>query len=583
MLLAVSLIFFLALNCLIVVAWYVALVPADLSPLDRAIGAILSALAQIAFTLIFFGLIGRLSFWYVVIFNVLVSFLLLSRYRFFWPRLTADMRSWLAVWRQSRVIRLALVIAGLFVLWQAVVAFQSDEVGFDAVVYHLPWAATVLQERAIGFFSTPVPWVNLYPKNGELWSLWYLLIVRDGRLVDFSQIFFWVLAGLALGSLSRKFKLSRVGSIIAVVSFLTVPLVATELRSNYIDLGVAALVIAAVNFLAVKNFGRQHWLLLAATLGLLLGFKSTAILWVAILCAAAWLWHRRSLGAVWLPALALILALGGFWYARNWLIFGSPIYPAKITFGPLTIIPGALSLSQILVPQNIDAYWQQSYGLQLWWNLTHHGLFLFDVNHGGFGRLWLPILLPLTLFFVWRLITGRNYRRLAVIALLILLAVVTPANFWLRYILWLPAVSGLALGWLSDRRFYGRQLAVLAVILIAWFNITLETPITKPVYWSEVYHEDLGPLAPYQTAGSVLAYDSRWFKVWPLWNRRLSNEVIYLPWGDDWLVEVGQARVGAIIGRSDSDEWNSLQHQKNFGLKHQEESYGLWVTSTTTP
>ena len=44
---------------------------------------------------------------------------------------------------------------------------------------------------------------------------------------------------------------------------------------------------------------------------------------------------------------ALGLLLGGYWYLRNWLVTGNPLYPVQVDLGAWTLFPGAFGSEQI--------------------------------------------------------------------------------------------------------------------------------------------------------------------------------------------------------------------------------------------
>jgi len=93
---------------------------------------------------------------------------------------------------------------------------------------------------------------------------------------------------------------------------------------------------------------RADLMVFAAAIGLAAGSKyagAALALPFAAVGAIALVRRRRAIGArdVWL-ALAIVLASGGFWYARNILVTGNPLYPVAVPGLPLPALYGGAEM-----------------------------------------------------------------------------------------------------------------------------------------------------------------------------------------------------------------------------------------------
>src|SRR5262249_17832092 len=95
-----------------------------------------------------------------------------------------------------------------------------------------------------------------------------------------------------------------------------------------------------LGIVAVDSNERRDWMLWGVSTGLFLGTKYLALVYLPVLLAVPVLRGVRG-RALWaLPGIVLF-ALP--WYLRNWIVAGSPIYPATLEVAGFTIGRGAYS------------------------------------------------------------------------------------------------------------------------------------------------------------------------------------------------------------------------------------------------
>jgi len=211
---------------------------------------------------------------------------------------------------------------------------------YDTLSYHLHVPASWMHERRIGIvpavFGDPAP--AYAPANLELWFLFLMAPLRSDALAGVGQLPLAALAAAAIVAVHRE---GGAGSLAVglggALAFLLIPEVWGQMPTAMSDLGLAAFLLAALPFvvrLATAPAPRRADLITAAAaIGLAIGTKyaaATLALPFAAVAAGAWL-RRRPLD---LPgaalAAAVLVATGGFWYARNAIVTGNPFYPVAV-------------------------------------------------------------------------------------------------------------------------------------------------------------------------------------------------------------------------------------------------------------
>jgi Dolichyl-phosphate-mannose-protein mannosyltransferase len=206
---------------------------------------------------------------------------------------------------------------------------------YDALSYHLHAPVTWYHDRRLSIvpavFGDPAP--AYAPSNLELWFLFLLAPLRSDYLASSGQLPFAALAVLAVAATVREAGGRRSAALGAGLAFLLVPEIWQQAPTAMTDLGMAALLLASLPF--ALRLGRApnagDGLACAAALGLALGSKYVglvlAVPFVGLAALAAR--HGRPRLRDMAGAGAVLLAGGGFWYLRNAIVTGNPIYPVS--------------------------------------------------------------------------------------------------------------------------------------------------------------------------------------------------------------------------------------------------------------
>jgi Dolichyl-phosphate-mannose-protein mannosyltransferase len=356
----------------------------------------------------------------------------------------------------------ALAVAALG--WQLVVSLVLPPFAYDALSYHLTTVASWIRDESVD--PTPLSvCCAYYPANAELVFTWPVLFLETDAIVDSVQVGFAVLGALATGGIARSAGLSRAGAAAAGALFAVTPAVLTQAPTNYADVMVAACVVAALHSLTrFAVTGVPERLVVAGlAAGIVLGIKGTGILWAAALVLVALVLVARAGRSGRLPrrgaALAVAaflvpcLALGSYWYARNWIEVGNPVYPFRVEVAGSTVFDGPFEVDDVLTQP--DPARQESRPVQVLrsWaadvDFWRQGSYEYEQRQGGLGPLWPWLGLPLLLLAALLLLRRRSAALIA-FAAVVAVFVVQPYAWWARFTIPLMAVGAVGIATSAD-------------------------------------------------------------------------------------------------------------------------------------
>jgi len=240
--------------------------------------------------------------------------------------------------------------------WVAIVAFvigmglsNSPFTAYDAVSYHLFFPARWLQAHRLAIIPTPFSdEAQAYqPANGELWFLWLMLPLHSDALARIGQVPFYVLGAIVSNLLALRCGASRAHAAYAPTFFLIAPPIVEQAVGANVDLIAAVMFVSALwlSLVAIDSDRRRDWVLWGVASGLFVGTKYLAVVYLPVLIGVTLLRGIR-LRALWgIPG---IVALSLPWYLRNWIVAGSPLYPATFTIAGVTIGRGAYTHAAML-------------------------------------------------------------------------------------------------------------------------------------------------------------------------------------------------------------------------------------------
>jgi len=205
-------------------------------------------------------------------------------------------------------------------------------VGFDALAYHLPLVASWFHS---GSLKTGYGAQFHYPENMNLLVRWTLASGSDKGifLIPFLSA---LLCVYMLYKISRALGFSReVATVSACCGAVCPPFIHLATTAYSDTFGILCLTLGIYFLLEWNNSKVTHWafpLSLGLALGMAAGTKFSMLPpAVVIFCASAVVVFQkgdRVKSVAWLAASAFLG--GGYWYLRNLVAFGNPVYPVSV-------------------------------------------------------------------------------------------------------------------------------------------------------------------------------------------------------------------------------------------------------------
>ncbi len=535
--------------------------------------------------------------------------------------------------------KVLLCISGLFVLslcWIVFLGYLFPSYSWDALYYHLPMVGQILQSGAIQDNPTPSfiqQYINIFSKNINLIFLWNVIFLKSDVIVDLSQLLFTVAGILSVYSMAMKTGIRERYAIYASLLFYFTPVLILQSAVNYVDGAVSMLFIITVNFLMDDNSvtsgmgkdatgplkpGILSLFMAGLSAGILLGSKPTGPLFIAVILGViisrGLIRHIHTMSgnaasppgssfkAYLLYFLIPAFLMGGYWYARNWIVYGNPVYYMDVSIFNVTLFKGLKSDWVEPAPQIIEGLNYLTRLLHVW--LERVGYYMYDSRESGFGPIWFTLFLPGMAFSFLYSFIKKNYTYLFVGTIILLTFMIHPRNWNTRYVMFivgLGAISfGIALEYFSRRE---TALRIIALVLSGYTFLTVNSPCIMPEKIKEFLHlpvneRTLSRHKPFNIdikvrkeyghwiwieknvgGGDTLAYTfesfvlstSEPFFTAPLWNRAFSNTVVYVKADtyEEWLQKLNENHTTYILTRKDSaeDEWIEKERRLFYSLR----------------
>jgi Dolichyl-phosphate-mannose-protein mannosyltransferase len=391
-------------------------------------------------------------------------------------------------------------LAGAGLIWRIFVVAVLPPFAWDALSYHLTTTAEWIQKGHL--VTNPLSLCCAhYPLNAELTFVWPGLLTGNDTLIDGVQIGFALLGALAVAGIVRVIGVSRAAAVAGGSIFFLTPVILAQSNTNYNDIAFTSMFLCGLFFVLRWFFSavrpRVYLALAGLAAGYALGTKGTGVLYAGVLLVlvAVMLAVKVMRGSVGrgsaLGELAVfgaaLLLLGGFWYARNLVDHGNPVYPFDLTVAGVRIFSGPLHLSEVL--SNPSQYRGESNWVRVLHSWVHDGsptrggdgFYEYEERVGGFGIVWPWLLLPALAVFVVFAARRRRDLLLALIIPVTAIFLLQPYQWWSRFTMVLPAIGAVALVHLVDRvPRRGRTALQVATCVLVFFGAALATGKIDP-------------------------------------------------------------------------------------------------------
>jgi len=314
------------------------------------IGVFLVYLSQIVVTEMALGIFGQLYLTNIILLNFIIFLWVYFATRNLPAAFKSDPSAGtIPAFLQNKIILFLISIILVFGLVKIAINLVNPPFGWDSLNYHFTFAVEWLKN---GNLNIPIticddPSPSYYPINGSLFYLWLMFPLRNVFLADLGQLPFFILGFLAVYDIARKIGLAKNYSFYAAALFLIIPNFFKQLSIAYVDVMVASLFLTCVLFLfsLQKKFSAKYVLFYSLSLGLLLGTKTIAFPYSALLILPFVYLCFKNMHKAYLffIVLAALIVLGGFTYMRNFFETGNPLYPLNFSAAGGSAFGGKLS------------------------------------------------------------------------------------------------------------------------------------------------------------------------------------------------------------------------------------------------
>jgi len=506
----------------------------------------------------------------------------------------AQLRDLLGCWWQElpkwvravTVAFLAITILRVIFLTWALPPFV-----WDSLTYHLTNVAQWIQVHRIAVFDTPVQRI-FTAANYEVLATWFAVFIHHDAIIELSGLPAYLLAGFSIYAIGLSLDLPAWASWIAAMAYLSTPALTLAITGTKNDPLMAGLylmsfaIVIHVSRRALKpglddDFGP----LIALVMGLLyaIGTKAyiihqipglvlTAVVF-SFIAGDGWFWCRvpgmalselRRRGSSYTIFVSFLIGsalfLGSYWYMRNWILMGNPVYPYGVEIGTIEVLEerkSSFKLSPERFFDNLKLFVSKFGDKQA--RITPD---LSDTT--GWGWIAYGMGIPAA---IWALIRRNNYRIVAAGFLLSFLGLMlsSPTSPWnMRYMIWFPALFALAIGlvfsWLDAIPKVGTLLRGLFIftmsmdllmvmnynlVKVSTFNRMLSLPVLERDAALLHVHvpEEYESVIEYVPVEAILGYNvSENGFVYPLFRSDFSQEIVYIPIAaDDSCEQIAQA------------------------------------------
>ncbi|WTW95094.1 hypothetical protein OG216_17660 [Streptomycetaceae bacterium NBC_01309] len=451
--------------------WQVACALGLRRPIDTATAWLLLGIAQLSgLALLVGGALRQLNAWGLFVGSVVVAITEVAVVRrWFAERARAarpSVRGGLAgMWRHPVVTLLGGIVLAQYA-WRAAIGTFLGPLDWDGLWYHVTGPDLWLRTGHIGH-TADVLWADVYPQGQELLTAWSGAFLGTTRYAWASGVPFLLLGLTAVAGLARSAGASRAYALLGALGFLAVPAVFLQASTSYVDVGAATTALAAFQLVVASREAASHaaaqgsvsarrelyryFAVVGIALGLAIGVKSSnlpvAALVVTVAAVQAWRVTRALRMAV--PGVLLMgvpmMLLGSYWYLRTWIRYSNPFHPFSMLG-----FEGRGTVRELIVETTtpkpwLDRGWVQQTEDSWRFDLDRHP-YMYDQVPGGLGAQWLYAVLPAILTGTLLFLATRRYDLVyGLVVPAVVCSLASPAPWWARYQLLLPALGGVCL------------------------------------------------------------------------------------------------------------------------------------------
>jgi hypothetical protein len=356
-----------------------------------------------------------------------------------------------------------IVLCVVMVVLEVYIGYRIPELSWDGNTYHLPTVKFWETRGYIHWIDTDylIRSVNGYPKGAESIIFLFSTAIHSYSFSNTINVLFIPLGVSGIILIASMLGVPFIYSILSGFLFVLVPININQSITTYVDSAYASCAIFSIAILLYAVFSQKNIfsaILPGVALSLAISVKSSGIglagiCGIALILDAFRVWRKnRNLINFLIPITVLIIITigGGYWYIRNYIHTGSPLYPVGLTISNFVIFPGystsraiseKINTPEILrnLPMSLRVLYTWCQGFFEWPTSVRYYP---DTRIGGLGFLWIIGCVPSVIYSL--LAVKKSEKRWIFYVLTGIVSIdflLTPMNWWARYSVWIYALG----------------------------------------------------------------------------------------------------------------------------------------------
>lgn len=247
------------------------------------------------------------------------------------------------------------LLPGVMVLIAGVSVFLPfTPAQWDVMSYHLYIPVRWLQAGEIihvpTFYGDEA--AAFAPGNAAALYAWIVALLNNDTLITIFSVIFLLFSGLVVALIARKYSGCHYMAFLIATIAISAPAMFFKAFSGYTDLLAQSLLLAGVWWLLeyLDNPAQRNTVIYTSLcLGLSIGTKTVmlplalpVILFLLIIGVYRRVWKHLLFSVV------IIAVAGGWWYCRNWWLYGNPLFPAHLKLFGLVFFNGLYDYSGLM-------------------------------------------------------------------------------------------------------------------------------------------------------------------------------------------------------------------------------------------
>lgn len=301
----------------------------ELTRLEMMIFSLSLGLGFIAVGIFLLGIVGLFKPWLMITWIIILG--VWSRDELFSSLKNSPnlVRTIFRKWKDTNYQGKGLIVISAVILFLTYLQSLTPPWDEDGLMYHMEAPRRFLEAGQVMFI--PEIYQANFPMLSEMLFSLGIGLGMD-QLAKLIQLTYAILLTLATYGLGERC-IGKMRGWMPAVILISTPMVIALASFTYTDLTWALYTLLSVYTILIWNGSRNYsWLVIAGIFsGFMIGSKYLGLGYVLILITIILWIVRRSNKKDWIKSILLyggtVILIGGFWYLKNWIWTGNPVYP----------------------------------------------------------------------------------------------------------------------------------------------------------------------------------------------------------------------------------------------------------------